>query len=68
MEEPNLAVYVELEAGSLIEDVPIRMIATFKDGSTKLMFGRLLENTSCYCKIQAVNGTGDSLLCEATKK
>mgnify|MGYP000569016483 CR=1 FL=1 len=63
MEELNLAVYVELESGSL-EDVPIRMMATFMDGSEKRMLGRILSNENGLIKIQAINGSGDTLLCQ----
>lgn len=63
MEEPNLAVYVELESGFL-EDVPIRMMATFMDGSEKRMLGRILSNENGLIKIQAINGSGDTLLCQ----
>lgn len=63
MEEPNLAVYVELESGSL-EDIPIRMMATFMDGSEKRMMGRILSNKDGLIKIQAINGSGDTLLCQ----
>lgn len=67
-EEPRKAVYVELCEGSSIEDVPIRMIATFTDGSEHVMFGRILrQSEEGLPVVQAVNGKGDTLLCVQRK-
>lgn len=63
LQEPNLAVGVTLQSGS-IYDEPIKMMATFQDGSVKPMSGRILSNVDGLIKIQAINYSGDTLLCE----
>lgn len=61
--EPRKVVSVEpMEA---ISDVPIRMIALFTDGETGVLLGRIIRAEEDHFVIQAINGKGDSLLCES---
>lgn len=61
--EPRKAVYVEPVED--ISDVPIRMVALFTDGETEVLFGRILRAEGKNFIVQAINGKGDSLLCES---
>lgn len=68
MQKPVLAVSVTLADDASVEDVPIKMIAVFEDGTKRNMLGRVLGESDNGTLIQALNGRGDTLLCIATRK